>query len=1112
MRDLAAQVTSSLLQFPEVTIQALGEDELTRGSVLRGRFSRGRDGLAWLACGPQLEVVSAVTGERLSAHRFSGAREQPPTIRVVKEVSWQTGTGLLVGLREAEGSVLCLYDPGTSSVVTAVVLPGRVTAVEPITNPGGASARPWHLHRALQGFCGVAAVATDVGHLLVVDLGLDDLSCSQRENEPSALVVVTRIAAGVPLRREMVTGEGRHLCLQLQCPSGTAISTLCYISRSNQLAVGFSDGSLSLWNMKTLQWEHHCQLEGGRIPVCAVTFQEPEHDPRNCCYLWAVQSTQESEGDAVSLHLLQLAFADRRRSASGQAMYEGLASCVEKYSLDLTGGAFPLRGQGSKAKLLSCQAVEIFPNCIDREGSVDEVISPDTSVSVFSWQVNTRGQGKPSTYLGVFDFDCWYEAQKPGSLRPEESLQDCPYFALWSLDAVTSTTAPNLLLDVVVQERSLSWRVPPSYPQPELCFHPSTYNFDGTCLLSSGVVHVTCSGFQKEVSFQLDAVLSAAAQTGSVGLLTGCIKLWTSKEQPSSAANLQFALDWTWSRVIYTQHKFDDICVALFDGSCSSTDPQRLQALQHRQLLLSNLSTVLNCFLTEAQELAGEGLTDLTNKLAATSLAALYARVVLWFCGSRLLPEGSGDEMRFSRPFYNYPLIRSYYAGHRQQLERLSRGKWDSDCLMIDGMVSQLGDQVEEMWRREEGGTGKYPPPSLQALLELYLLEGVEESHKHAITIYLLLDITHPFPNKTEPSVDSFAAAFAIPSGLVKLIRGFWLLDHKDYDNSLALLFHPATIKPVSWQHVRILRSLMCQGEHGRALRYMQVMKPPFSSSREERLFLTVLLSNRCMAEAWALLQEHTAQLKEEELLKDMYDICREMGLVGDFLRLPFTDSEQKCLEKILQIHEILLVRHLQRANCMAAPQLNQAMNVHLMNDCAPRWRQRAVARNSLSAQHGKTLPRGQRQLAVERAKPYHLPSSGPREAARPKPISTVTKPANAGNVDPRAPFSSRVLAKVRELWVGNEREKDAGGRCVISVNTDSTSVDDPRNPGHRKSFASDLAYWSHSSFLKDENGTLISAGSNSDVGQPNEVEQGKTVLTTIGLKTSQGSQKEAVE
>ena len=41
MRDLTAQVTSSLLQFPEVTIQALGEDEITLDSVLCGKFSGG---------------------------------------------------------------------------------------------------------------------------------------------------------------------------------------------------------------------------------------------------------------------------------------------------------------------------------------------------------------------------------------------------------------------------------------------------------------------------------------------------------------------------------------------------------------------------------------------------------------------------------------------------------------------------------------------------------------------------------------------------------------------------------------------------------------------------------------------------------------------------------------------------------------------------------------------------------------------------------------------------------------------------------------------------------------------------------------------------------------
>lgn len=42
MRDLTAQVTSSLLPFPRVTIDALGEDEITLDSVLHGRFTVGK--------------------------------------------------------------------------------------------------------------------------------------------------------------------------------------------------------------------------------------------------------------------------------------------------------------------------------------------------------------------------------------------------------------------------------------------------------------------------------------------------------------------------------------------------------------------------------------------------------------------------------------------------------------------------------------------------------------------------------------------------------------------------------------------------------------------------------------------------------------------------------------------------------------------------------------------------------------------------------------------------------------------------------------------------------------------------------------------------------------
>lgn len=67
-----------------------------------------------------------MTGERLSAYCFSGGGENPPSVLAVRDFSWLKRSGLLVGLEEVEGSVLCLYDLGLSRVVKAVVIPGRV--------------------------------------------------------------------------------------------------------------------------------------------------------------------------------------------------------------------------------------------------------------------------------------------------------------------------------------------------------------------------------------------------------------------------------------------------------------------------------------------------------------------------------------------------------------------------------------------------------------------------------------------------------------------------------------------------------------------------------------------------------------------------------------------------------------------------------------------------------------------------------------------------------------------------------------------------------------------------------------------------------------------------
>ncbi|XP_052002002.1 protein ELYS-like [Xyrauchen texanus] len=1068
MRDLAAQVTSSLLRFPEVTIDALGEDEVTLDSVLHGKFTVGKNALAWLACGPQMEVVHAVTGERFSAYCFSGVSEHPPSVLVVRDFCWLKRTGLLVGLEEAEGSMLCLYDLGISRVVKAVVIPGRITAIEPLISYGGASASTQHLHQSLRWFFGVAAVVTDIGHVLLVDLCLDDLSCSQSELEASDLEVVSKSLSEIPRLREGVTQHGRHLCLQLSSPTGTGATALQYIQRTNQLAVGFSDGFLQLWNMKTLKKEYHSQLEGGRVPVYAFTFQEPENDPRNCCYLWAVQSAQDHEGDVVSLHLLQLAFGERKCLTSGKIIYEGLEYCEERYSQDLNGTSFPLRAQAINTRLISCQTIEKFRHHPDRDDGMNEVASPDTSVSVFSWQVKSYGQGHPSTFIGVFDINRWYHAQMPGSLRAGESLRNCPYLAVWSLDAVVEMTASCPLMDILVHEHSLSRGLPYTSPPPEQFFSPTTFNFDASCLLNAGVVHFTCSGYQKEtLSYlkkvepslsdhistgysrclmsgllssrladvqpssmsqeeQLDAILCTAVETSSLGFITGCIKQWTTEEQPGSAVNLRYILEWAWNKVVHTKAELDEICAPLFDSSTNFTDPQTLQLLQHSQHLLANLSTIFHSLLYEAQELTQKGLIGLMNKCMVSSLISQYSQVVLWFCRTGLLPEASDEVLQISRPFYSYSIIKNYYISQREELQRLAKDKWCADCLMIDGLVSQCGDRLAELWKRDEGGTGQYPPPSLHALLDIYLLENIEESAKHAIVIYLLLDVMYSFPNKSGASVESFPTAFAIPIGLVKLVQGLWLLDHHDHERSLELLLHPATSHSLwSWQHNRVLQALMCQQKHSNALRYLHVMKPPLCTTNQAKLCLSVLLHNRCIVEAWALLRQHCNNLNMEEVMRFLFETSQELGLMKELLKLPLGLAEKECLERFLQStggfqnREMLMVHYLQQANYASALQLNQTLKLNLATDRDPKMKERSNTRNSILNQYGKVLPRVQRKLAIERAKPYQHPATIHREVKRPQPLSTVAKRSASENVMTRAAFINNVLSKIEEVWVG---------------------------------------------------------------------------------------------
>uniref|UniRef100_A0A8C5WF62 AT-hook containing transcription factor 1 n=1 Tax=Leptobrachium leishanense TaxID=445787 RepID=A0A8C5WF62_9ANUR len=1044
---------SKLLPFPRDIVNALQEDEIHLDSVLRGKFASGRSRLAWLACGPHLEVTNTITAERISAYHFSGVTDQSPTVAAVKEFSWQRKTGLLVGLKNSEGSVLCLYNVGISKVVKAVVLPGSVIALEPIINHGGASASTQHLHQSLRWFFGVAAAVTDAGHILLIDLCLDDLTASQDELEASDLEMIRGVTTEIPRLRDNAIREHRHLCLELQALTGASVSTMSYISRTNQLAVGFSDGQLSLWNMKTLRLEYHTQIEGGSIPIFSINFQEPENDPRHCCYLWVVQSSQSGD---VSLHLLQMAFGDRNCMTSGNILYENLEYCEERYSLDLSSSAMLLGEHATSIKLLSCQTIEKF--CAPRDYSIHEVTSPETSVCIFAWQMNGFEPDASSIYLGVFDINRWYQAQMPDSLRQGQFLRSCSYFAFWSLEDLSNVTTESII-DILVQERSLNRGAPPSYPPPEQFFFPSNYNFDAICLLTSGIVHVKCIGSQKQTlgilkkpgyslkqtvpqSFKgclvaglvsprlidaqfnisedekLKSILSAAVDTNSHALLSNCIK---QNVQTGQSENLRFLLEFTWNKMVITKDEFDTLCAPLFDGSCNFIDQQTLKSLQKCHQRFRNLTSIMSCFVKEASTITPQGLTDLGNKKMVGNHLMLYASVVLWFCRVGLLPDNTDESMQLNRPYYDYKRTEQYYLEQRKKMEHLSslsRGKWKGNSLMIDRMISRLGIRVKHLWTRDGHGTGIYPPSSLHALLDLYLLETADEMSKHAITIYFLLDVMVFLPDKNSSSIDSFPSAFSLPPGLIKHTQGLWLLDHDDSQNAMDCILHPSATRLMTWQHAQIIENLMRLGDHKLAMRYIMVMKPPATTTHDVKMLMTVFLTNGNVLEAWNLQRDHSTLHNSEELLKDVYEICSEMGLMGELMKVNMTPLEQDVLQKFLgtsgnvRNQEMLLVHYLQRANYTKALQLNQSMKNTPVEDRDPRLCERAVFRNAMLNQLAKFIPGVQQSLDRERAD--HKPPQR-KEVSRPKPLSATAKPAK-GRVVTKSSFIKNVLSKIKEV------------------------------------------------------------------------------------------------
>ena len=102
----------------------------------------------------------------------------------------------------------------------------------------------------------------------------------------------------------------------------------------------------------------------------------------------------------------------------------------------------------------------------------------------------------------------------------------------------------------------------------------------------------------------------------------------------------------------------------------------------------------------------------------------------------------------------------------------------------------------------------------------------------------------------------------------------------------------------VSWQHTRIIKSMLYQNAPKLALKYMRVKRLPLQTPEDVKLRLTVLLANGLTAEAYEYQRICRDQLSGDDLLSHLFLACHQskFSLLVNETKFPtFTGSQLKC-------------------------------------------------------------------------------------------------------------------------------------------------------------------------------------------------------------------------
>lgn len=488
-----------------------------------------------------------------------------------------------------------------------------------------------------------------------------------------------------------------------------------------------------------------------------------------------------------------------------------------------------------------------------------------------------------------------------------------------------------------------------------------------------------------------------------------------------AGCSLKLILDWAWERVVDIKDQLDQLCVPLFDGGGGTPDEQMLLMLDNQKVQLAHLTTVFQALITKSAPTTYQGLEDLEARYSVVGILALYLKVVLWLIGQGLLPEQSEGSVTGLKRGHCYPAVPLAKAceGRRKDLENLCGSDPDSVGLMVDKVINHLGHQGVSQWITK-GGSQHYPPNSLHSLCSLYLLEKVHPKWKHAIVFYLLLDLCFLDSELQRNEVAAkFAKAFSMSEDLITLIHGFWLLDHQDFEAAVSTLLDPVIITELGpWQRRFIIKTLLAQGEPQKALHYMKVTFPTIQEFSDVKLFITVLLTNGKVIEAYHFQKCHQNLRRGKELLYHFFNSCQQTQNMTRLFQLPLEFAEEDFLVNFLQEEtfphskELLVMYYFQKGRYVEGIRLNEL----LKKDKWAEQDERAKVRNALADAYMRCLPRVECKLVFGPGKAMSQQRVTLTEIPRPKPLSTVVHKVDKGNPVSRAVILSSAMNKLQEL------------------------------------------------------------------------------------------------